>query len=135
VSRPAPRHLADAAKRKSQAAHDRVKAALAELDRNGEDINFHSVARRAGVSRQWTYTHPGLRAEIERLRGRQRHGLPPVPAREQASENSLRARNRLLLEENHRLRQEVHQLRAELATALGQRRVAALEGPTGRESP
>jgi Family of unknown function (DUF6262) len=134
MSGPAPRHLAEASQRKSRAAYERVKVALIELDRNGEDINFQSVARRAGVSRQWIYTHRELRAEIDRLRGRQRQVSATASAREQASENSLRARNRQLLEENRRLRQEVQQLRAEVAAALGERRVAELERPADPET-
>ena len=35
-------------------------------------INFDVVAREAKVSRSWLYNQPDLRAEIERLRSRQR---------------------------------------------------------------
>ena len=48
----------------------RAERALRELDAEGAAISFQSVARRAGVSRQWLYTQPGLRQQIEALRDR-----------------------------------------------------------------
>jgi hypothetical protein len=115
--------LGVAAKDKSQAAQRRAKKALRALDARGEQITFQAVARAAGVSRQWLYTQPELRSEIERLRAAHDElGGRPVPARERASENSLRHRNRALLEENRRLRAEVAALKHELAVALGEHR-------------
>jgi len=115
--------LGAAAKRKSQAAHSRAKNALRTLDAHGEEITFQAVAHAAGVSRQWLYTQPELRGEIEQLRAADdRLGDQQVPARERASENSLRHRNRALLEENQRLRAEIPAVKHELAAALGELR-------------
>ncbi|MHB1567886.1 MAG: DUF6262 family protein [Solirubrobacteraceae bacterium] len=121
--------LGTAATRRSQAAHARAKTALRALDARGEQITFQAVAHTAGVSRQWLYTQPDLRHEIEQLRatsgdldGR------PVPARERASENSLRHRNRALLEENQRLRAELAAVKDELAVALGELRGSGRRG-------
>ncbi|MFN2466553.1 MAG: DUF6262 family protein, partial [Gaiellaceae bacterium] len=90
----------------------------------GAPITFQDVARRAGVSRQWLYTHPALRAEIERLRDRPRAVSAGVPARERATEASLRQRLETLRAENQRLRQENSELKAELAIAYGHQRTA-----------
>ena len=55
-------------------------------------------------------------------------GERPVPARERASENSLRHRNRALLEENQRLRTELAAVKQELGVALGELRVGGRRG-------
>ena len=54
-----------------------------------------------------------------------------MPARERASEASLRHRNRALLEENQRLRTELAAVKDELAVALGDLRD---HRPTGRRA-
>jgi hypothetical protein len=87
-------------------------------------ISFQSVARRAGVSRQWLYTQPGLRQQIEALRDRGPVRTDSVPARQRASEASLRQRLQSLRDENQRLREENHSLKTELALAYGQQRDA-----------
>jgi hypothetical protein len=83
------------------------------------------VARRAGVSRQWLYTQPALRAEIERLRDRPSPIADGVPARQRATEASLRQRLEMVRAENQRLREENTNLKTELALAYGQQRAAA----------
>jgi hypothetical protein len=122
TDRPGP--LALAAARKHDATLARAGAALRELDRAGNVINFQAVARAAGVSRQWLYQQPDLRREIEQLRTASVNIAPGVPAGQRATEASLRQRIRSLLDENHRLRGESDELRAELAIAYGQRRDA-----------
>ena len=51
------------------ACHQRAVAsteqALRELDHEAAPVSFQSVARRAGVSRQWLYTQPALRSQID----------------------------------------------------------------------
>jgi hypothetical protein len=114
-----PTGLQLATRRKRDATMSRATAALAELADQGAAISFQSVARRAGVSRQWLYGQPELRAQIEQLRQRPRQG---VPARERASEASLQQRMRGLLDTNRALRDEVNALKAELAIVYGQQR-------------
>lgn len=118
---PDPTPLAAAAQRKHHSALERARAALGDLHATGMPITFQSVAHRAGVSRQWLYKNPELRAEVEKLRARQTRPQP-IPAAQRASDASLRQRNRLLLEENKRLRRENHELKQELATLLGELR-------------
>jgi hypothetical protein len=115
-----PLNLAAAARH--QRTVERAEQALRDLDAEGAQISFQSVARRAGVSRQWLYTQPALRTEIERLRDRAPARADGVPARQRATEASLRQRLETLRAENQRLREENTPLRAELAIAYGSRR-------------
>jgi hypothetical protein len=119
--------LATAARRKRKDAQTRARNALRELDQQGRAITFQAVASQAGVSRQWLYQQPELRAEIERLRDRP--SQPAGPSRERSSEASLRQRIQTLLDENRRLRDDNRELRRELALAYGHQREAALEHP------
>ena len=100
----------------------------ARLTGKGPEISFQAVARRAGVSRQWLYTQPELRQEIERLRDRVPARRDGVPARQRASEASLRQRVESLRAENQRLREENASLKQELAIAYGQQRAASAGG-------
>jgi hypothetical protein len=116
--------LGHAAAARHQRAVQRAEQALRDLDREGAAIGFQAVARRAGVSRQWLYTQPALRAEIERLRDRRPPTADGVPARQRATEASLRQRLETLRAENQRLREENANLKTELAVAYGQQRHA-----------
>jgi hypothetical protein len=123
-----PHPLAAAAATRRSAALQRAEAALRELGAADRPVTFQAIARRAGVSRQWLYEQPELRAEIER----RREARPPAAARpthERASEASLRQRVETLLAENWRLRHENGELRAELALTYGHRREAEIEQP------
>ena len=126
--------LRAAATRKREQADARARAALRELDHAGGEITFQSVARLAGVSRQWLYEQPALRDEIERLRAIQRNRPGGVPAAERASESSLRQRVAMLSEENRQLRDENRALKAELALAYGARRDAGNAQPSRARS-
>jgi len=118
-----PEPLRAAAERRSGDAVARGWAALAELARRGDQVTFQAVAREAGVSRQWLYTHPELRAEIERVRATHAGQTGPrVPLAERASDASLRQRIESLLDENRSLRKDVGELREELALAYGHQR-------------
>lgn len=114
--------LARAAARRHEDAHDRAIGALGALDADGLAVSFQAVARRAGVSRQWLYTQPGLRARIEQLRNRRPSASATVPDDQRARERSLRQRNETLLADNRRLRSENQTLRDELAVLYGQLR-------------
>lgn len=118
--------LRAAAATRSLDADQRARRALAELDGQGEAITFKAVAARANVSRQFLYSHGELRAEIDHLRGEQLRAPSPLPARERASDESMRARLRATLDENKRLREELAELRRELALAHGRVREVEL---------
>ena len=112
--------LRGAADARSLAAEKRARRAVQELQRRGATISFQAVAAEAGVSRAFLYGHAELRAAIEQLRDQHRRTPSRLPTRERASEESMRARLRGMLEENRRLRSENAQLRDELALAHGE---------------
>jgi hypothetical protein len=100
------------------------------MDATGTAITFETVAREAGVSRSWLYNQPDLRAEVERLRARQRP-LPaqrPVPDRQRASDASLLRRLEAAIKRNKQLEADNRELREALALALGERRAAEVRG-------
>ena len=117
--------LREAAAARSLGAAERARRALVDLDRQGETITFVGVAARASVSRQFLYSQPDLRAEIERLRGQQQRAPARLSVRERASDESIRFRLSAALDENKRSREELAALREELALAHG--RVRELE--------
>jgi transposase-like protein len=122
--------LTQAAAARHQRAVERAERALRDLDGEGAQISFQSVARRAGVSRQWLYTQPELRTEIERLRDRGRARPEGVPSQQRATEASLRQRIETLRAENQRLREENTILKTELAIAYGRQRSPLAGGST-----
>jgi hypothetical protein len=123
--------LNEAAAARHERTVERAERALRELDREGEQISFQAVARRAGVSRQWLYTQPALRAAIEQMRDRAPARTDGVPARQRATDASLRQRLETLRTENQRLREENASLKTELAIAYGQQRAT----PIGEAGP
>lgn len=123
--------LAEAAARRTLDAEARVRRALTDLDRRGIDITFVAVANQAGVSRQFLYDHDDFRSEIQKLRTTAPQQPPATPARQRASDESLRTRLRAALEDNQHQRAENRRLREELAHALGRVRELELQAKTG----
>ena len=121
-------HLATAARQRHEHTRAKAIAAMHELDRAGATLTFESVARHAGVSRSWIYTQPDLKDEIRRLRAQRRpEPSAPIPARQRASDDSLRRRLEIANRRNRELADENQRLRRQLAHALGQ-----LRDDTGR---
>jgi uncharacterized protein DUF6262 len=116
-------------RRKREAHEERVRRALAGLRARGEPISFQAIARAAGVSRGYVYANSGLKAAIAAARDEQ----PDPTGRENrsATEASLQARVRALLEENRRLRAELQDMRAELAVLFGEARERDREATSG----
>lgn len=115
-------HVIAAAHRRSQATKRRAVDALRRIDNAGTQINFDVVAREANVSRSWLYNQPDLRAEIERLRGRQRPTTRPIPDRQRATDASLHQRLQGATDRIRQLETDNRRLRHALAEALGERR-------------
>ena len=113
-----------AAFKRTRNAQTRARETLKALEKAGVPVSFTAVASAAGVSRQFLYTQPELREEIERLRS-DRRAVPRLPARNGRNDDGIRARLRAALEDNQRLREEIRLLREELAIAHG--RVRELE--------
>jgi Family of unknown function (DUF6262) len=128
------RHIIDAARQRRELTRAKAIQALRTLDAAGAPVTFETVARAAAVSRSWLYAQPDIRAEIERLRKASRRApATPVPARQRASDASLRSRLEAATQRNRNLAEENRQLREQLARALGERRAVRLHpDPPGR---
>ena len=115
-------HLVAAAHRRAQHTRERAVRTLRRLAATGRPVSIGIVAREAGVSRSWLYGQADLRAEIARLRSDATAAPVVLPARQRASDASLRRRLEVA---NQRLRQltaENQRLREQLAVALGEAR-------------
>lgn len=128
-------HLIRAAQQRHEHTRAKAIAAMHELDRNGAALTFESVARHAGVSRSWIYTQTDLKDEIGRLRAQRRpEPSTALPARQRASDDSLRQRLEIANRRNRELIDENQRLRRQLASALGHYRDAPREQPAHRNS-
>ena len=110
--------LREAAHAKREATGKRAEVALRKLIKSGEQINFRAVAAAAGVSVDFLYRHPELRARIEHLRSRQQQQSSPSAAVPEPRDDrgvvvALTARLR-------EVRGEVAELKAQLAAAHGE---------------
>ncbi|MGH8919317.1 MAG: DUF6262 family protein, partial [Actinomycetes bacterium] len=109
--------LAVAAARRHELTRARAIQALGALERAGAPVTFASVAAAAGISRSWLYTQPGIRGQIHQLRDARPRAAAAVPASQQASDPSLRARLAAALHRNQALADENTRLRGQLARA------------------
>jgi hypothetical protein len=76
-------HLRQAAAERHADCERRARAALADLIKNEQPINFQAVARAASVSTDFLYAHPQLRHRIEQHRS---VGRPAASSMEQAAD-------------------------------------------------
>ena len=128
-----PEALAAATARRHELTRAKAIQALRELDRAGAPGPFASVAATAGISRSWLYTQPDLRGQIQELRAAAAPPGPAPPARQRASDPSLRARLTVALDRNRQLAEENTRLRRQLARALGDQLSARLQ--SGNDQP
>ena len=111
--------LATAAKAKSEAKTKAAEQAIRSLVKRGQPITFQAVQREAGVSHAFLYSHPELRARIERLRAQAR----PAPVQAGAADSADTLVQTLTIQISQlkkRHRQEVQELRAALEQAHGE---------------
>ena len=118
--------LSEAAARRHELTRAKAIQALHELDRAGTPVTFAGVAQTAGVSRSWLYTQPDISGHIRRLRQKTDNAGSggAIPAGQQATDASLRARLTAALDRNKQLADENARLRRQLAHALGGQRSA-----------
>jgi hypothetical protein len=111
--------LRQAAAAKRDAAVTRAEAGIRTLTKNGQPITFRAVAAAGGVSVDFLYRHPELRARVEQLRGHKpaptRHSPPGEPGNPAASSVAATLTARLT-----ELRRELAETRARLAAAHGE---------------
>ena len=111
--------LRQAAAAKREAAVARAETGIRKLTKTGQPVTFRAVAAASGVSVDFLYRHPELRARIERLRGHQ-----PAPAgRAPASEPGNPGASSVVATLTARLaelRRELAETKAQLAAAHGE---------------
>ena len=126
--------LRHAAQAKHATATKRAEVALRKLIKTGAQINFRTVSNAAGVSIDFLYRHPELRARIEHLRSRQQNTPPPA-----AAAPELGADDRgVIVALTARLREargEVAELKAQLAAAHGELLALRRQLPQALSSP
>lgn len=114
-------HLAAAAQRRHDDAHQRAQDAIRAAASRGETVSAAALAARAGVSRAFLYANPDLIEAIRQQRSSgERAGV--IPQRQRASEASLLSRVEALNQRNKDLRTENQDLRRRLEIAHGQLR-------------
>lgn len=127
--------LARAAKTRHDTTTARAEAALRELSVQRLPVTFSAVAHRAGVSTDFLYRHPVLRAKITSMRSSTRRAAEPHQEPEAAGGSTsaaVRALSARLKELTTQHRADVAALERSLATAHGEnlllrRRLAAYE--------
>ena len=117
------RHLAEAARRRSEHTTSRARQALAELQNAGLPVTISTVADRGGVSRAWLYTQAELRDQIRALRG---PAPAPAPTAAPASDASLRQRLAIAYQRIRELTDDNKQLHDQIAALHGQLRATRL---------
>jgi hypothetical protein len=101
--------------------------AIADLAAAGEPVTPSTVARKAGVSRQWLYTFPDAHDAIRASTS----GSPP-PLAAVAKDASWQRRVEALSDENQRLRHKVKELEGLVAKLYGLRRSEQYGAATSR---
>lgn len=110
--------LRQAAAAKRDAAVARAEAGIRKLTKAGQPVTFRAVAAAGGVSVDFLYRHPGLRARIERLRS---HKPPPTgQARPGEPGNNASSVVATLTARLTELRRELAETKAQLAAAHGE---------------
>jgi hypothetical protein len=115
--------LRDAAHRRREQAEKAVNRALREARKTNASITFTGLAAAAGVSTDFIYRHPRLRAQVEALRRVRGHtSAPPVIGEDaNAAESSLvRRLSQQLTELRRKHREETAELQRALAAAHGE---------------
>ncbi|MGO9216882.1 MAG: DUF6262 family protein [Streptosporangiaceae bacterium] len=124
--------LRQAAAAKREAAVARAETGIRALTKTGQPITFRAVAAAGGVSVDFLYRHPELRARIERLRGHKpapaRNASPGEPGNHAATSIVATLTARLT-----ELRRELAETKAQLAAAHGE--LLALRRHPGNAAP
>ncbi len=121
--------LRQAAAAKREAAIARAEAGIRTLATTGQPVTFRAVAAAGGVSVDFLYRHPDLRARIERLRGHKPGPARQAPSRDQATSSVVATLTARLTE----LRRELAETKAQLAAAHGE--LLALRRHPGHAAP
>jgi uncharacterized protein DUF6262 len=121
--------LRQAAAAKRAGAVARAETGIRTLTKTGQPVTFRAVAAAGGVSVDFLYRHPGLRARIERLRGPQPAPSGHAPSRDHAASGVVATLTAKLTE----LRRELAETKTQLAAAHGE--LLALRRHPGSTAP
>jgi hypothetical protein len=109
--------LRQAAAAKREAAVARAETGIRALTKTAQPVTFRAVAAAGGVSVDFLYRHPDLRARIQRLRGHQPAPAAQTSSRDHAAASSVVATLTARLTE---LRRELTETKTQLAAAHGE---------------
>lgn len=113
-----------AARRRTEHAEQAVTQALRAARRSGNPVTITGLATTAGVSPDFIYNHPRLRAQAEALRRNRQPATGstsrPSADADAAASNLVRALQQQLAQQRRAHREEVTELKAALAAALGE---------------
>ncbi len=113
--------LRQAAQDKRARAVTKADTAIKTMTKRGQAIDFRNVARTAGVSVDFLYRNPELRARIERLRAEHRPAPPAATIDAEATTSqTIRLLTARLAEEKRLHREGVTALQAEVAALHGE---------------
>ncbi|MER5549681.1 DUF6262 family protein [Streptomyces sp. NPDC002589] len=115
--------LTDAAQQRTTAAEQAVQKALRKARKDNKPITVTGLAAAAGVSTDFIYRHPALRAQVEALR-RARRTAPSAQSNtsdvEAAVSTLVRRLSQQLADARRTHREEVAELRKALEAAHGE---------------
>jgi len=113
--------MAAPAQRRKEVTSQRVEAAITKLLRENPPINFNTVAKEAGVTKQYLYANEQVRGRIEALRDQpQEQGVRQRVARPHGKTDA--SKDVVILAKDRRIKdleEEVRRLKKELQGALG----------------
>ncbi len=108
--------LAAHAQRRKEANLQRVDAAIATILRENAPVNFNTVSKEAGVTKQYLYANEQVRGRIEALRDQQQEQVVRQRVTRPLGKTDASKDIVILAKE---LEQEVQRLKKELQGALG----------------
>jgi hypothetical protein len=114
------RALRQAAADKRAQAAARAEAGIRALVKDRQDINFRTVARAAGVSLDFLYSHSDLRQRIETLRDQQQIAAPEHPTKGADDGAVVHTLTQTLRRERADKRARIQELEQRLAAAHGE---------------
>jgi hypothetical protein len=123
------RFLAQANAERRQATPARARAAIEELDRNGQPVTFCAVARAAGISRGWLYRESDIHNTIVGLRSPSPPATGGIPSAQRRTTESLREQLDAARAEITRLKSDNTAIRDHLARQLGTQRAGGQYRP------
>lgn len=109
--------LKQAAKDRAAEKEKQAKEAISKLNQEKKPITFASVSQEAGVSRNYLYKHPELRAQIERFRSTPQTRRPLQVSLESSQENVIAALRLKIRNMETQHKNEIALYKTELAKA------------------